>query len=93
MNHEDLELKQTCFACPEQYDVYHGTEKVGYIRYRHGFFIVNPVVNGDYYFSTELMCVNFHGDWGILTYTQFADLIPKALTAIAEYHSNKEAKE
>jgi hypothetical protein len=33
-----LRLQQTCPACPEQYDVYRGTEKVGYIRLRWGQF-------------------------------------------------------
>lgn len=31
-----LNLIQTCWACPEQYDVYHGNREVGYIRLRHG---------------------------------------------------------
>jgi hypothetical protein len=26
----------TCLACPEQYDVYQGTEQVAYVRLRHG---------------------------------------------------------
>jgi hypothetical protein len=33
-----LRLEQTCGACPEQYDVYDGEEKIGYLRLRHGFF-------------------------------------------------------
>lgn len=35
---EKFELKQTCFACPEQYDVFYGGEQVGYLRLRHGSF-------------------------------------------------------
>ena len=31
-------LKQTCFACPEQYDVFYGEEQVGYLRLRYGVF-------------------------------------------------------
>ena len=31
-------LEMTCFACPEQYDVYLEDEKVGYLRLRHGHF-------------------------------------------------------
>ena len=31
-------LKMTCGACPEQYDVFHGDEQVGYLRLRHGTF-------------------------------------------------------
>ena len=33
-----MRLVQTCFACPEQYDVYQGHHKVGYLRLRHGHF-------------------------------------------------------
>jgi hypothetical protein len=35
---EDIELEQTCGACPEQYDAYYGTKQVGYLRLRHGNF-------------------------------------------------------
>jgi hypothetical protein len=31
-------LVKTCGACPEQYDVFLGTEQVGYLRLRHGYF-------------------------------------------------------
>ena len=33
-----IQLKQTCGACPEQYDVYLNGEKIGYLRLRHGYF-------------------------------------------------------
>lgn len=36
MKHFRLEL--TCWACPEQYDVFLDGEQVGYLRLRHGFF-------------------------------------------------------
>lgn len=28
----------TCSACPEQYDVYKGKQRIGYLRLRHGWF-------------------------------------------------------
>lgn len=34
----ELTLVQTCAACPEQYDVFHNEELVGYMRLRHGIF-------------------------------------------------------
>ena len=34
-------LVLTCFACPEQYDVYYDGEEVGYFRLRHGYFTAN----------------------------------------------------
>lgn len=33
-----MRLVQTCSASPEQYDVYEGDEKVGYLRLRWGHF-------------------------------------------------------
>ncbi len=37
-NYEQIELVETCGACPEQYDAYFKGENVGYLRLRHGFF-------------------------------------------------------
>ncbi len=31
-------LVRTCYACPEQYDVFDGEVQVGYLRLRHGAF-------------------------------------------------------
>ena len=36
-----ITLKQTCGACPEQYDAYRNDKLVGYFRLRHGHFTVN----------------------------------------------------
>jgi hypothetical protein len=35
---DGLKLVCTCGACPEQYDVFDGDKKVGYLRLRHGHF-------------------------------------------------------
>lgn len=35
-----IELRQTCWACPEQYDAYLDGVQVGYLRLRHGSFSV-----------------------------------------------------
>ncbi len=43
-----IRLVQTCGACPEQYDAFHGDRKVGYLRLRHGHFTVScPDTDGD----------------------------------------------
>ena len=34
----EMNLVQTCGACPEQYDVFLNDEQVGYLRLRHGYF-------------------------------------------------------
>lgn len=36
-----IEFKQTCFACPEQYDAVDDGREVGYLRLRHGHFTVS----------------------------------------------------
>jgi len=38
--YDALTLELTCYACPEQYDVYLGEALVGYLRLRHGSFTV-----------------------------------------------------
>jgi hypothetical protein len=38
---------RTCYACPEQYDVYLGEEQVAYVRLRHGrLYACSPDVGG-----------------------------------------------
>lgn len=36
-----LSFIRTCHACPEQYDVFYGDIRVGYVRFRHGNFTVD----------------------------------------------------
>lgn len=38
MKKEEIELIQTCGACPEQYDAYVNDKQVGYLRLRHAYF-------------------------------------------------------
>jgi hypothetical protein len=41
MSWEDIELEQTCGACPEQYDAFYQGRQVGYLRLRWGHFRVD----------------------------------------------------
>jgi hypothetical protein len=53
-----LELKMTCGACPEQYDVFKDGKQVAYYRLRHGEFTVDyPNVSGE-----EIMSEYPNGD-------------------------------
>lgn len=58
---EDIKIKgltfvQTCFACPEQYDVYDGDRQVGYVRLRHGYLTCEyPDVGGEEIYSAKIM--------------------------------------
>lgn len=38
---EQIELVETCGACPEQYDAFLDKKQVGYLRLRHGSFTVD----------------------------------------------------
>lgn len=38
MEIDGYDLRMTCMACPEQYDVFRGGSQVGYLRLRHGRF-------------------------------------------------------
>lgn len=41
MKASEIELYQTCGACPEQYNAFYKDKQVGYLRLRHGCFTVN----------------------------------------------------
>ncbi len=49
-----LELKMTCGACPEQYDVFKDGKQVAYYRLRHGEFRVDyPECGGETIYEAE----------------------------------------
>lgn len=37
-NWKEIQLEETCSACPEQYDAYYNGVQIGYLRLRHGYF-------------------------------------------------------
>lgn len=49
-----LTLKNTCYACPEQYDVFYEGTLCGYMRLRHGWFRTE-------YYKTPEDCENYCG--------------------------------
>lgn len=54
MNINGYELKMTCGACPEQYDVTKDSKQVGYLRLRHGYFRADyPDVCGEEVYSSQ----------------------------------------
>ena len=60
---KELDFKCTCFACPEQYDVYHDGHYIAYVRERHGHLTVNPVTNGEINWD-ELIYEEHEGEQG-----------------------------
>ena len=76
----ELMIEQTCDICPEQYDVYHDDEQVGYIRIRHGAMTVKcPDVGGK-----VVLCEMTDGDGG-LTFKERPERMFRALNAITRY--------
>lgn len=48
-----FKLELTCWACPEQYDVYLDDKQVGYLRLRHGYFRCDyPDCGGETLYAT-----------------------------------------
>jgi hypothetical protein len=55
-SHLGYDLVQACFACPEQYEVYLGDERAGYLRLRHGCFRADyPICGGETVYYSEGM--------------------------------------
>lgn len=84
---EDIELDGyklvcTCSACPEQYDVYDGDKKVGYLRLRHGYFRADaPVCGYDTVYESQPK-----GD-GVFEDDERIPELRKAVAAIKNYHA------
>lgn len=78
------ELKRTCYACPEQYDVYAGDEMVAYFRLRHGTFRVDvPDCGGDTIYEASP-----RGD-GIFDNDERVRYLTEAILAVQEYYLNR----
>ena len=71
-------LNRTCYACPEQYDVFLNEEQVGYLRLRHGVFRCDyPACGG------ETLYYAYCDSDGIFSDEERNECIPKAIHAIA----------
>ena len=78
-------LMRTCFACPEQYDVFDDLgQQVAYFRLRHGGFTVDvPDVGGEQvYHATP------KGD-GIFYDDERVKYLTEAILAVQEYYINR----
>lgn len=55
MEFSGLEFVRTCYACPEQYDVYCDEEVVGYVRLRHKYLYCEcPYIDGDTVYEANI---------------------------------------
>lgn len=75
-------LVQTCFACPEQYDVYLNGEYVAYFRLRHGTF--RAEVDGEIVYTASTQ-----GD-GIFSEEERESQLTKALILVRLHLDQKE---
>lgn len=77
-------LERTCFACPEQYDVYAGDEIVAYLRLRHGSFRADvPDCGGDTVYTA-----NPEGD-GIFEDDERQKFLTEAILAVQKYYLDR----
>lgn len=78
-------LKQTCSACPEQYDVFDDLgQQVAYFRLRHGGFRVDvPDCGGE-----TIYTANPEGD-GIFTREERVRYLTEAVLAVQDYYINR----
>lgn len=83
---EDLlgcRLIRTCFACPEQYDVFYEDQQIGYLRLRHGAFRADyPDCGGVTVYEASPQ-----GD-GVFEDEEREQYLLEAVIAIMDYHYN-----
>ena len=78
-------LERTCYACPEQYDVFdHKDQIVAYFRLRHGTFRVDvPDCGGE-----TIYTANPEGD-GIFKEEERVKYLTEAILAVQAYYLNR----
>lgn len=76
-------LVRTCFACPQQYDVYKDGKMAAYLRLRHGYFYASvPDVGGMVVYNA-----NTKGD-GIFDEDEEDYHLQNAIKAVDEWFTN-----
>jgi len=79
-----LTLKRTCYASPEQYDVYLGGLLFGYLRLRHGSFTAQYLSS-----SGDVVYYGYPKGDGIFNTTERMHYLKEACAALIDYHNNK----
>jgi hypothetical protein len=87
-NHTSImgcDLLMTCYACPEQYDVFLEGTQIGYLRLRHGHFtVVYPDVGGVLVYQADPV-----GD-GIFEASEREHYLIHAIEALLQYKNSLE---
>ena len=79
---KNYHIKMTCGACPEQYDVYIDSIKLGYLRLRHGVFTVE--------YSGELIYTGYPMGDGIFENDEREKYLKKAKKKLLKRHKQNE---
>ena len=78
---QGYELKMTCWACPEQYDVLKDGKNIAYLRLRHGWFYASvPNCSGNRIYEASPI-----GD-GIFEDNERVRYLTEAIKAIEKYY-------
>lgn len=84
---KDFKLELTCYACPEQYDVFKQGRLIGYLRLRHGnFYAACPDVGG-----TTVYQACPEGD-GMFNQEERLKYLTKAIIAIKKHRQHAQSK-
>lgn len=84
---EDVELVQTCFACPEQYDMLLFGVRVGYFRLRHSSYTVaagGPSLDPQEVVLTEDYCPSGESDVGVFRWEDRDDALLRGAWAVLD---------
>lgn len=91
MKADEIELQQTCSACPEQYDAYYKGSQVGYLRMRWGvFWVFCPYSDGEVVLSAK---VSDNPYLGAFHDADRESWLQKAKEAIVKWHLVVQPKE
>lgn len=91
MKADEIELQQTCSACPEQYDAYFQGSQVGYLRMRWGhFWVYCPDAGGEIVMAKKVSESEYQGAFNDEDREAW---LQKAKEAIVKWHSVVQPKE
>lgn len=83
----DLELEQTCFACPEQYDVKYNNKRIAYIRYRWGHFVCYPYKDNKIDWDTVIYEWSCSDEYAGILEDSEQYVIDNALNAVCSHYA------
>lgn len=84
-NIDGATVQLTCSWCPEQYDVYKGKHRIGYLRLRHGWFRADyPDCGGDTVYEAQPV-----GDGAFIDAAERERHLRAAVRALRDVHKRE----